>query len=118
MENNASTTKLSARQCTPCRGGIKPLEAQQLAPYLHQLADGWSIIEARKLEKTFKFKNFIEALDFTNRLGQLAEQQQHHPDIYLSWGQVRVQLWTHKIGGLHENDFILADGIDQLETAS
>ena len=66
------------------------------------------------LEKEFKFKNFKEALDFTNKAGQLAERQGHHPDIYLAWGKVKIELWTHKIGGLHENDFILAAGIDRL----
>jgi 4a-hydroxytetrahydrobiopterin dehydratase len=114
MENDVSTTKLSDKECTPCRGGVEPLGVRELTPYLQQLADGWNIIEGGKLEKTFKFKNFKEALDFTNRLGQLAEQRQHHPDIHLSWGKVRVELWTHKIGGLHENDFILAANIDRL----
>ncbi|MCD6175293.1 MAG: 4a-hydroxytetrahydrobiopterin dehydratase [Planctomycetes bacterium] len=106
--------KLSEKQCTPCCGGVEPLGTQELTPYLQQLADGWDIIESRKLEKTFKFKNFREALDFTNRVGQLAEQQQHHPDITLSWGKVKIELWTHKIGGLHENDFILAAEIDRI----
>ena len=106
MENKANAAKLSEKQCTPCRGGVEPLGTQELAPYLQQIADGWDVIEGRKLEKTFTFKNFKEALDFTNQVGQLAEQQQHHPDIYLSWGKVKVELWTHKIGGLHENDFI------------
>lgn len=114
MENKENTGNLSGKQCTPCRGGVDPLGAQELAPYLQQLAEGWEIIDNHKLEKTFKFKNFKEALDFTNQVGQLAEQQQHHPDIFLSWGKVKVQLWTHKIGGLHENDFILATGIDHL----
>jgi 4a-hydroxytetrahydrobiopterin dehydratase len=111
VENNA---KLSQKQCTPCRGGVEPLSTQELSAYLHQLADGWEVIEGRKLEKTFKFKNFKDALAFTIEVGQLAEQQQHHPDIYLSWGKVKIELWTHKIGGLHENDFILASGIDHL----
>ena len=112
MENKVNAAKLSEKQCIPCRGGVEPLGTQELTPYLQQLADGWDIIEGCKLEKTFKFKNFKEALDFTNRLGELAEQQEHHPDIYLSWGKVKVELWTHKIGGLHENDFILASCID------
>jgi 4a-hydroxytetrahydrobiopterin dehydratase len=114
MKACTTASKLNEKQCTPCRRGGEPLGTQELTPYLQQLADGWGIVDDQKLEKTFKFKNFIEALDFTNRVGQLAEQHQHHPDIYLSWGEVRIQLWTHKIGGLHENDFILATGIDHL----
>jgi 4a-hydroxytetrahydrobiopterin dehydratase len=114
MKACTTASKLNEKQCTPCRGGSEPLGTQELTPYLQQLADGWNVVDEHKLEKTFKFKNFIEALDFTNRVGQLAEQHQHHPDIYLSWGEVRIQLWTHKIGGLHENDFILATGIDHL----
>ena len=72
------------------------------------------VIEDHHLEKTYKFKNFVEALAFTNKVGELAEASQHHPDIYLAWGQVKITLWTHKIGGLSENDFILAAKMDVL----
>jgi 4a-hydroxytetrahydrobiopterin dehydratase len=114
MVSKANAAKMSDKRCTPCRGGVEPLETLELVPYFQQLADGWDVIDDRKLEKTFKFKNFKEALEFTNQVGQLAEEQQHHPDIYLAWGKVKIELWTHKIGGLHENDFILAAGIDRL----
>ena len=114
MENKSNTTKLSQKVCTPCRGGVNPMTEPQISEYLKMLQEDWTVIEANRLERTFKFKNFSEALDFTNKVGQLAEQQQHHPDIHLAWGKVKVQLWTHKIGGLHENDFILAAGIDRL----
>jgi 4a-hydroxytetrahydrobiopterin dehydratase len=105
---------LSQKSCQPCQKGGMSLSAQQIAEYLPQLARGWQIVENHHLQKTFRFKNFAEALAFTNRIGELAEQQGHHPDIYLSWGKVTVDLYTHKINGLHENDFILAAQIDSL----
>ncbi len=114
MESDAKTLDLSRLQCIPCRGGVEPLVKPAVSEYRKQLSDGWQIIDGKKLQKEFKFKNFREALDFTNNVGQLAEQQGHHPDIALSWGKVSVLLWTHKIGGLHENDFILAAAIDRI----
>jgi 4a-hydroxytetrahydrobiopterin dehydratase len=114
MENEVNATKLSHRKCTPCRGGVAPMTEPQISNYLKMLHENWTVIEGKRLERTFKFKNFKDALVFTNKVGQLAETQQHHPGIYLAWGKVKVQLWTHKIGGLHENDFILAAGIDRL----
>ncbi len=105
---------LSQKSCQPCQKGGTPLSAQQIAEYLPQLAQGWQVVENHHLQKTFRFKNFAEALAFTNRIGELAEQQGHHPDICLSWGKVVVDLYTHKINGLHENDFILAAQIDRL----
>jgi len=72
------------------------------------------LMDQCKIEKTFTFSNFAKALAFTNKIGELAEQEKHHPDIYLAWGKVKVSLWTHKIDGLSENDFILAAKIDQI----
>ena len=114
MQNHAKITELSEQKCTPCHGGVEPLAEPMLNEYHKQLAEGWQIIGRKRLERNFKFKNFAEALEFTNKIGQLAEQQHHHPDIHLSWGKVKLELWTHKIGGLHENDFILAAMIDKL----
>ena len=114
MSHSLKTDDLHLKQCSACRGGVEPMAEPQLSEYLNKLQDGWTLVDARRLERTFKFKNFAEALEFTNRVGQLAEQQQHHPDIHLAWGKVKIQLWTHKIGGLHENDFILAAGIDKI----
>jgi len=106
-------TPLAERRCTPCRGGTPPLSGAELAGLQNQLP-GWETIEGRQITKTFRFADFVEALDFVNRIGDLAERQRHHPDIYLSWGKVRVELSTHRIGGLSESDFILAAMIDRL----
>jgi 4a-hydroxytetrahydrobiopterin dehydratase len=114
MHDTAKKTKLHTRKCTPCKGGVKPLNEPEISALLKQLSAEWTAVEGKRLERFFKFKNFAEALEFTNKVGRLAEAQGHHPDIHLSWGKVTVQLWTHKIGGLHENDFILAAGIDRL----
>jgi 4a-hydroxytetrahydrobiopterin dehydratase len=104
---------LSAKRCKPCEGGMPPLAGEQLQEYARQV-QGWEIPEEKKLVKTFKFPDFRKALEFTNRVGELAEREGHHPDIFLSWGKVRIELSTHKIKGLSENDFVLAAKIDQL----
>ena len=100
--------KLSDKKCTSCQGGIAPLTPEQIKPFLQQLPDGWEVIDNKKLVRTFKFKNFIKALAFVNKVGQIAEEQSHHPDISFTWGKAKIEIWTHKINGLHENDFILA----------
>ena len=105
---------LAKEQCTPCQGGVEPLKAQEIEKLFEQLSDGWQVINEQKLEKEYKFKNFKQALEFVNKVGQLAESQGHHPDIYLSWGKVKLTIWTHKINGLHKNDFILASNADEL----
>ena len=106
---------LSKKNCTPCRGGVPPLKGESLAELHRQLAKGWQIIDDHHLEKEYLFKNFSEALAFTNKLGEIAEQEGHHPDILLSYGKVKVQLWTHKINGLSESDFILAAKCDNIK---
>lgn len=80
-----------------------------------ELQPDWKVVDDHHLERSFKFKNFKEALEFTNAVAKIAEQEQHHPDIYLAWGKVKITLWTHKINGLSENDFILAAKIDKLQ---
>ena len=101
-------TELAERTCVPCRGGVPPLGGDQIGALLKQLPAGWHSINEHYIEKTFEFKNFSQALAFTNEVGRIAEEQRHHPDIHLSWGRVRLEIWTHKIDGLAESDFILA----------
>ena len=99
---------LAARQCVPCKGGVPPLRGARLQSLLAQLEEGWTIVDEHHLEREYRFRDFAEALAFTNRIGAMAEEQQHHPDLHLAWGRVRVTVWTHKIDGLTESDFILA----------
>ncbi len=106
-------SELARKSCVPCRGGVPPLEGEELAAYVAQVP-GWSVAEGHHLERDFEFPNFVEALAFTNRVGALAEDQGHHPDIYLAWGTVGIKIWTHKINGLTESDFVLAAKIDHL----
>ncbi len=104
---------LAAKACVPCRGGVPPLKGEELASLQRQI-DGWNVIEGHHITKAFTFLNFRGALTFVNRVGELAEEQGHHPDISLAWGKVGITTWTHKINGLTESDFILAAKIDQL----
>ena len=107
-------SELAEKECIPCKGGIPPLKGQALAELLKKLGNNWEVINEHHLEKEFTFKNFREALAFTNKVGELAEAQGHHPDIYLAWGRVKITIWTHKIDGLTESDFIMAAKIDAL----
>ena len=104
---------LSERSCIPCRGGIPPLEDDEIRPLAGEVPD-WAVVRNHHVEREFEFPDFRRALSFTNAVGELAEEQGHHPDIYLAWGRVRVSIWTHKIDGLTESDFILAAKIDEL----
>ena len=106
---------LAKKECLPCKGGVLPLTGQALSELLDKLGGDWRVVDVHHLEKEYRFKNFRSALDFTNRVGEMAEAQGHHPDIYLSWGKVRLTIWTHKIDGLTENDFIFAAKADILE---
>ena len=105
---------LAEKECVPCKGGVPALKGQDLQRLKSELDPGWQVLHEHQLEREFKFKDFLEALTFTNQVGKLAEQQGHHPDIYLSWGKVKVTIWTHKIDGLTESDFVLAAKIDRL----
>jgi 4a-hydroxytetrahydrobiopterin dehydratase len=105
---------LAEKECVPCKGGVEPLKGNDLRTLAAELNPGWQIVREHHLEREFKLKDFREALTFTNKVGELAEEQGHHPDIYLSWGKVKVTIWTHKIDGLTESDFVLAAKIDRL----
>ncbi len=105
---------LAEKQCVPCKGGVPPLAGEELARLSRELGGNWRVINGHHLEKEYLFKNFREALSVTVKLGELAEAEGHHPDIYLAWGKVKVTLWTHKIDGLTESDFILAAKADRL----
>jgi 4a-hydroxytetrahydrobiopterin dehydratase len=107
-------SSLVERECVPCKGGVPPLQEGELARLTRELGGGWQVVGQHHLEKEYSFKNFLEALAFTNRVGELAEAQGHHPDIYLAWGKVKLTIWTHKINGLTESDFIFAAMADQL----
>ncbi|MCC5832837.1 MAG: 4a-hydroxytetrahydrobiopterin dehydratase [Chlamydiales bacterium] len=106
--------KLADKKCVACEEGAFPLEGKKLEAYRSQLGSEWRIVHEHHLEREFRFDGFKEALAFTNKVGELAEQEGHHPDIQLSWGKVRIVLWTHKINGLSESDFILAAKIERI----
>jgi len=107
------TLNLTNLACEPCRGSMEKLSGVELAKYAAEVPR-WTVINANRIERTFEFPDFRSALDFVSRVGDLAERDQHHPDIHVSYGKVRVELWTHKIHGLSVNDFILAAKIDKL----
>lgn len=107
-----SGSTLAAKHCVPCRGGVPPLSGQELTKLAEQLAD-WRVVNEHHIEKAFLTADFKSALDFVNRIGAIAEQEGHHPDICFGWGKVNVTLFTHKIQGLTESDFILAAKIDE-----
>jgi 4a-hydroxytetrahydrobiopterin dehydratase len=104
---------LAEQKCEPCEKGGKALEGNELTNLERELGHDWKVVNGHHLEKLFKFKDFVEALDVTNRIGAIAEQQNHHPDIYLTWGKVRVEIFTHTVNGLAKNDFILAAKIEE-----
>lgn len=109
-----SQCSLADRECVPCKGGVSPLAGESLQQYMKDLSGDWELVDEQRLEKTYKFKNFREALDFTVRIGELAERVGHHPDIFLAWGRVKLTVWTHKIGGLSEADFVFAAKADRI----
>ena len=110
---NVMENELAQKHCKTCEEGGRPLKGDALKKFNAQLADGWKVVDEHHLEKEFKFKDFRQALDFTNRVGEVAEKENHHPDIFLTWGKVGIKLWTHSVGGLTENDFILAAKADE-----
>jgi 4a-hydroxytetrahydrobiopterin dehydratase len=106
-------TELASKTCVPCRGDVPPLRGAALQELSRQVSE-WEVVDEHHLRREFRFKNFREALDFVNRVGELAEEQAHHPDIDFGWGRAAVKIFTHKIDGLTESDFILAAKVDRL----
>ena len=107
-------SELAAKQCVPCRGGAPPLQGAELEALHEKLGSDWQVVDGHHLERTYRFDDFRQALDFTVRVGEMAEEQDHHPDVGLAWGKVTVTIWTHKIDGLTESDFVFAAKADAL----
>ena len=105
---------LASKECLPCKGGVPPLQESERNRLLGQLDSRWEVVDGHHLRREFSFPDFKQALDFTNRVGCLAESVGHHPDIYLAWGKVGLTVWTHKIDGLTESDFVFAAKVDAL----
>ncbi len=106
-------SELASKNCVPCKGGVPALAGTELEALAKQVPE-WKVVDGHHITRAFKFKNFVDALAFVNKVGALAEQQGHHPDIFLAWGKAEVTTWTHSINGLTESDFILAAKIDRL----
>lgn len=115
-------SELATRTCVPCRGGVPPMSDEQIAPLLSQLGGEWRVVErddakhgtVKLLTRTYRVANFAEAMRGAVRIGEMAEEQNHHPDLHVAWGRLVVEVWTHKIGGLTESDFIFAAKCDLL----
>jgi 4a-hydroxytetrahydrobiopterin dehydratase len=109
-------SELAQKECVPCKEGAKPLKGEALQDLQHQVDPGWKVVEDEtKIQRRFKLDNFKQALELTDDIGAIAEDQGHHPEIWLTWGKVEVTLWTHSAEGLTESDFILAAKIDEIE---
>lgn len=109
---------LTQQKCKPCEGGVEPLSPEQCQPYFSQINSSWKVVDDKMIERHFEFKDFQAAMEFINKVADLAESEGHHPDIYLhQWNKVKISLWTHAIGGLSVNDFIVASKIDPFAPA-
>jgi len=106
------TNKLAVQKCTPCEEGTQPLTPEQTRDYMKEIGSRWTVVDNHHIEKEYELKDFKEALAFVNRVGAVAEQEGHHPAIWFTWGKVKITIWTHKVDGLTENDFILAAKAD------
>jgi 4a-hydroxytetrahydrobiopterin dehydratase len=108
-------TELAAKSCVPCRGGVPALAGKELEDLQTQVPD-WVVVNGHHIKRTFTFPDFLSALAFVNKVGEIAEKEGHHPDIFLTWGKAEITTYTHKIDGLTESDFILAAKIDKIST--
>ena len=104
---------LADQACIPCRGGIPPLPADRIEALLKELGHGWVLNQNGHLERLYTFKNFLQSLGFANKVGEVAEAEGHHPDLYVAWGKCKIEIWSHKINGLTESDFYLAAKADR-----
>lgn len=109
-----TTATLADKHCVPCKGGIPAIKGHALKELQQKISDQWQVVDGHHLEREFKFRNFREALTFTNKVGELSDEQDHHPTIQLSYGKVKVTYYTHAADGLTENDFIMAAKIDEM----
>lgn len=105
---------LTQKKCVPCEGGVERLREKAIQAYLSYLTSIWDVVDNKKINQQFKFKDFKQAIEFVNKVAELAEAEDHHPDIYIFYNKVRLELWTHAIGGLSENDFIMARKIEEI----
>lgn len=108
-------TALANEKCVPCRGGEPPLKGAALRELERDLGSDWRVVDEHHLQKQVDFPDFATGLEFVNRIGALAEEEGHHPDLFLAWGKVRITIYTHKVDGLTRSDFILAAKIDQVK---
>ena len=107
-------SNLTQKTCVPCEGGVEPIKGEKLREYARLIHAEWLVVDEHHLAREFKFRDFLEALNFANRVGGIAEEEGHHPDILISYGKAVVTIWTHAIDGISENDFILAAKIDNI----
>jgi len=110
-----SMIHLSDKKCVACEGGVPPLTEAEIKTYLSHVKEGWNVAGNKKIEKEFKFGDFKQAMEFVNKVAAIAEEEGHHPDIHIFYNMVKIELWTHAIGGLSENDFILAAKVDTFD---
>lgn len=110
-------SSLTSKNCIPCQGGALPLGSEEANRLMGELNNNWEINEAGHLYKQFKFEDFMGAMDFANKVAILSEQQAHHPDLSIAWGGCKIEIWTHKIKGLTESDFILAAKIENIKVS-
>lgn len=111
-KKSLEASELSHKKCVPCSGAVPRLHGKEIEDLYNQLNPGWKVVDGRHLEKEYPFPDFRQALTFTNLIGEVAEKEGHHPDVHLAWGKVKLIIWTHKINGLSESDFILAAKCD------
>ena len=106
--------KLASKKCIPCSGRIPPMEKKEVDKYLNDLGNGWKVNAEGHLNKVYKFQNFIESMEFANKIAEISEKEDHHPDLHISWGSCKIEIWTHKINGLAKSDFYLAAKIEAI----